>query len=687
MPASFPAGGPGLPLLSSAPRATRTCAALVIVVSILVLAGWVADVAVLRHGLIGAIDVRPSSAASLLLLAVALLLPRNASRAVALLVALVGAVTLGEYLFGIDLGIDDLGIVGARAEAGQHFAMRMSPQAALSALLAGLALLAFHGGTSALRKLGQLAAMLTTGVALQALVSALYEGKLFLALPPLTPIAPATAVLVLTWSVGYYTLTTAEGPASLFISRDRWGMALRRITVVALAAPFVFGLLCLRLVDRRWIDARFAIASTITATTLTLVFTIVTFTNRVREQDSRRSAAEAASRRSEELYGMIVETSLEGICITDADGHLTFVNRRFAEMLGQSRQSLIGRNLFDFVIEVHGTETYEDAPLGAQQELRMQGADQRVLDVLCSSTGFRKPDGSFDGLVAMLVDTTERTAARRAVEHAYALLRDRVQSLEGIHSAAHENLQRAHDSIDEYRARIEDLAARLTSSHLELEAFSYSVSHDLRAPLRTIDGFSRDLLRTQQLDDRGKLSVQRIQTGAQRMSALIDALLELSRVSHAAVHREPVDVTALATSVAHELRERAASPVVIDVLPGLFADADPRLLRIGFENLIGNAIKFSARREEPRVSIGATPAGTLFVRDNGIGFDPAQAERVFTPFHRLQNDYEGSGIGLAIVQRIIRRHGGSIHAESRPGEGTTFFFTLAAHPALNGEAA
>ncbi|HEX6159619.1 MAG TPA: PAS domain S-box protein, partial [Thermoanaerobaculia bacterium] len=595
----------------------------------LILIGWAAEVAVLRRGMIGSVEVRPAAAVALLLVSVALLLPRRASRVPALVAAAIGLITLIEYAFGVDFGVDHLGFADGRAEAGRALFMRMSPQSAAGALLSGLALLAFHRGSALLRRVGLLAAMLTSWIALQALFGVAYGGHLFLARPLVTPMSPVTALLFLIWSVGFFALTTAEGPAALFVRRDRWGHAVRRITVVTIAAPFLFGLLCLRLVDARVIDARFAITAAITATTLTLLFTIVTYTDRVREEDSRRGAAEEASRRTQELYRMIVETSLEGICIADADGRLTFVNSRLAEMLGEPRETLIGSNLFDYITDVQSTATYEDAPLGAQQELRMQSADGRVLDVLCSSTGFRRENGTFDGVVAMLVDTTERVAARRALERAHELLLQRVEALEGGH---HEDLQRAHDSIDQYRARIEELASRLTTSHLELETFSYSVSHDLRAPLRTIDGFSRELLRSHSLDDRGKLYVQRIQAGAQRMSALIDALLDLSRVSHAAVHREPVDVTALATSVASDLRERSNAPVTIEVLPGLRAEADPRLLRIGFENLIGNAIKFSARREEPRICVGSTGDGALFVRDNGIGFDPQHAERVFTPF-------------------------------------------------------
>jgi PAS domain S-box-containing protein len=369
------------------------------------------------------------------------------------------------------------------------------------------------------------------------------------------------------------------------------------------------------------------------------------------------------TRRTEALYRMIVETSLEGICIADADGTLMFVNRRLGEMLGIDPAALRGRSLFDYILEVHGTATYMDAPLAAQQEVQMESADGRRLDVLCSSTSLQ-PGGSFSGMVIMLTDITERVAARQALEQAYGVLRERVASLEGVD--------------DRHEERIEELATHLAAANTELEAFSYSVSHDLRAPLRGMAGFSRELLRAhcEQLDERGRHYVSRIQAGADRMLQLIDDLLRLSKVSRTAMVRTTVDVTAVAASVANELRETGAPPVPVDIAPGLTAQADERLLRIVFANLIGNAVKFSSRGTEPRVEVGVAADGAFFVRDNGVGFDAAQAQKVFLPFQRLQTEFDGSGIGLAIVQRIINRHAGSIRAQSSRGQGATFFFTL-----------
>jgi PAS domain S-box-containing protein len=379
------------------------------------------------------------------------------------------------------------------------------------------------------------------------------------------------------------------------------------------------------------------------------------------------------ARRTEALYRMIVETSLEGICIADANGTLMFANRRLGEMLGVDPAALRGRSLFDYILEVQGTATYMDAPLAAQQEVQMESADGRRLDVLCSSTSLQ-PGGSFSGMVIMLTDITERVAARQALEHAYGVLRERVVSMEGVEQEA----------TDRHEARIEELAAHLAAANTELEAFSYSVSHDLQAPLRGVAGFSRELLRAhcEQLDERGRHYVSRIQAGADRMLQLIADLLRLSKVSRSAMTRTPVDMTAVAASVAHELRETGGSHVTVDVAPGLTAQADERLLRIIFANLIGNAMKFSAGGAEPRVEIGVAPDGAFFVRDNGVGFDGALAQKIFLPFQRLQTDFEGSGIGLAIVQRIINRHAGSIWAQSSRGQGATFFFTLGS-PATN----
>ncbi len=228
------------------------------------------------------------------------------------------------------------------------------------------------------------------------------------------------------------------------------------------------------------------------------------------------------------------------------------------------------------------------------------------------------------------------------------------------------------------------LVAELERKNKDLEAFSYSVSHDLRAPLRGIDGFSQALLEDYAsiLDGRGQDYLRRVRAAAQRMGELIDDLLQLSRVGRAALHRQAVDLSALAREVAGELRRHdPGREVGIEVEDGLALDADRQLLRIVLENLLGNAWKFSAKVDQAAIEVGATssPGGEVyFVRDNGAGFDMGYAEKLFRPFQRLHSvaDFPGTGIGLATVYRIIDRHGGRVWAEGAVGAGATFFFSI-----------
>lgn len=227
---------------------------------------------------------------------------------------------------------------------------------------------------------------------------------------------------------------------------------------------------------------------------------------------------------------------------------------------------------------------------------------------------------------------------------------------------------------------------RLEAAVRELEAFSYSVSHDLRAPLRTISAFTQALAEDlrYQLDDKSRDHLRRVLAAAARMNDLIDALLELSRISRQPLGRHKVDISAVADAVVDELRRRDVTRKLgATIQPGLVAEADGRLVRILFDNLIGNAWKFTAKVPNPHVEIGAEQRGSetvFFVRDNGAGFDMAYVERLFTPFQRLHSDrdFAGTGIGLATAKRIIERHGGRIWAESKPGAGASFYFTLPA---------
>lgn len=245
--------------------------------------------------------------------------------------------------------------------------------------------------------------------------------------------------------------------------------------------------------------------------------------------------------------------------------------------------------------------------------------------------------------------------------------------------------QRIEAMNAELERRVKDRTAELEGANEELRSFSYTVSHDLRAPLRAITGFGETLAREYSgpLGETGRGYLERVLSSAQRMGHLIEDLINLSRVTRAELNREPLDLSELATTVAAELQRNEPQRVVqFRAAPGLCVSADPRLLRVMLENLLGNAWKFTSKRGEAHVDLGVLrrPNGhrTFFIRDDGAGFDMEYAGKLFTPFQRLHStsEFPGTGIGLATVHRIVTRHGGKIWAEGREGAGATFYFEI-----------
>jgi PAS domain S-box-containing protein len=368
---------------------------------------------------------------------------------------------------------------------------------------------------------------------------------------------------------------------------------------------------------------------------------------------TERKKIEQTLQASEERFRNLAETANDAIISADAKGRIIYVNRATEQAFRYSDKELIGQPLTLLMPErfrnshLEGFERFlktgEAHVIGRTLELEGQRKDGTMFPIEISLSSWRTAEGVF--FTGILSDITERKLAE-----------------------------------EEMRLR----NAQLDAANKELEAFSYSVSHDLRAPLRGIDGFSQALLEdcADKLEEAEKSHLHRIRAGTQRMGVLIDDLLNLSRVARAEMHRERVNVSALARSIAADLQktesERRAEFRIED---GIEAMGDPHLLRIVLENLLGNAWKFTSKRTSARIEVGRTNhngSRAYFVRDNGAGFDRAYAGKLFGAFQRLHGmtEFPGTGVGLATVQRIIHRHGGKIWAEGAVEKGASFFFTL-----------
>ena len=379
---------------------------------------------------------------------------------------------------------------------------------------------------------------------------------------------------------------------------------------------------------------------------------------------TQRKVAQEALRLSEEEFRAMFELAAVGkLQAEPASGRLLRVNRKLSEITGYSQTELIERKLLDLVPPKDHAATAAELEklLRGQQasyalEHRCVRKDGVVIWVQTTATMLYHSDGQPLRIIAVVQDITERRKAE-------------------------EEVRRLNTELDQ---RVRLRTAQLEATNKELEAFCYSVSHDLRAPLRNIVGFSQALLQdySTKLDEEGKEYLNRACAAGQRMTRLIEDLLYLSRVGRSEMNRTGVDLSAIVQSIAADLQKSEPNRVVEwRITPGLTAEGDERLLRIAFENLLGNAWKFTGKKPSAVIEFGTMSSDNqivFFVKDNGAGFDMTYADKLFGVFQRLHSaaEFPGTGIGLATVQRIINRHGGRIWAQSTLGEGATLFFTL-----------
>jgi len=374
--------------------------------------------------------------------------------------------------------------------------------------------------------------------------------------------------------------------------------------------------------------------------------------------------AEKALASISEKFSKIFHLSPDAIDLTHLEtGVLVELNQNYLRLFGFSREELIGHSTLPGDLGTWVSRENRDRHIASLKE---KGEDLEFEALL------RRKDGSiFIGLVSSSL--TEINGER----YNLSIIRDISERMriEAEIRSLNQNLEQ----------RVKERTTQLEAANKEMEAFSYSVSHDLRAPLRSIDGFSRVLAEDyqDQLDEDGKHYLSRIQLGAQRMGNLIDDLLKLSKTTRSELTVVECDFSRVCGRVAGDLADLDPERrVEVSIQPGLLVQADNHLMRVVLENLLGNAWKFTAKAGHPSIEVGETflPDGerALFIRDNGAGFDMAHAAKLFNAFQRLHatTDFEGTGIGLAIVQRIIHRHGGRIWAEAEPDKGATFYFTL-----------
>ena len=385
----------------------------------------------------------------------------------------------------------------------------------------------------------------------------------------------------------------------------------------------------------------------------------------LREQNIQIKRAQAALRESEEWLRAVFDNAPVGIEDVSPVGEFVRVNPRFCQITGYTADELRSLRIQDIT---HPDDS--DAELA-----RLQRLTSGEIDTDSVEKRYLRKDGQvvwaeasyavvrdLDGDPALIVGVVRDITAERVAE---AKVRTLNAGLE---------------------ARVVERTAELQQANNNLESFSYSVSHDLRAPLRTLSGYSEVLLEDygDRLDEAGRGYLGRIQAASERMATLIDDLLLLSRVSRVQVNLVPVDLSAEAAAIAAELQFRdPGRRVRVTIQAGVQVMADRGLIRTVVQNLIENAWKFTAKGDDATIEFASTAAEDgqvcCYVRDNGAGFDPAYAAKLFKPFERLHDaaDFPGTGIGLASVARIVERHGGRVWADGTVGGGATFYFTLA----------
>lgn len=616
--------------------------------------GWIFDIPTFRSVFPGFVIMRANTALGLIACGTALLLLRREAaselqkrtgQVLAGIAVLLGLLTLSETVFGWNIGIDEA-LFQDTFTAPELHPGRVSPVGATCFVLLGLALLLLGRIPGQFLSLGCTFLVLLTIIGYVSDVESLYRIEGY------SSIAPHTAFTFLILSLGILAVRPDRGIMNIITSDTPSGRTLRIVLPMGIVFPIILGWLVER-AGALW-HLNSTSTTSILITLLILLYAVLLYANA-----ATLSRAEVILRESEERYRTLFETMDQGFCVVemiyDANGkavdyRFTEINPAFEKHTGL--HNAIGVTIRQMVPnhDAHWFEIYGNVAETGESIQFENPADamQRYYDVFAFRVG-----GEGSRKVGILfTDITARKKSDKEIERLNNELHQRV--------------------ID------------LQLSNRELESFSYSVSHDLRAPLRGIDGYTRILIETYEelLDVEGKRICGIISSEAQRMGKLLDGLLMFSRFGRQEIQTSVIDMKALIVQIFNELTRfdtREHLDFRIGELPPTLGDA--LLVRQMWVNLLSNAIKFSSKREKPVIEIGATQSEnetTYFIRDNGAGFDMRYADKLFGVFQRLhsEREFEGTGAGLAITHRIVQRHSGRIWSESEVDKGTVFYVSL-----------
>jgi PAS domain S-box-containing protein len=654
-----------------AERLSQRCAAFAGAIALLALAGWLSGARLLAGQWGGAIPMAPSSAWAFLFLSAGVFsqarwpghrLTHYFAPVLGGIPALLGLLVLVKLISGIHLGVER-----ALAQTNESFGGiplgRMAPMTAAT-LLAESGALLLLSRASQWRWAGSMAAILALAasvVNVVVVVGYCYGAPLLYGGATI-PTALPTALAFLLLGVGQLKLALPTVPAW----RAWGGDSTRGVLLRAFLPPMLLLILL-----EGWLNViRPAVASLNRAlwhsmTALVACVLIVAITGWVaRRTGDGIERAKEALRESEARLRGITESAQDAILMMDPRGAVTYWNPAAESIFGYTSEEAMGKDLHQLLVP----ERYRDAHREAFPEFLRTGRGNAIGKTL--EVAARCKDGR-----EIAVDLSLSSIHRDDGWHSVGILRDVTER------------QQAAGKLREEVLRKEEVLAELAGANAELEAFAYSVSHDLRAPLRHIRGFTQMLEEeaVERRDTPAQTLIGRILHSEDRMRELIDGLLEFSRLGRCLVDRQHVDLAPLVNAVIEELSlDAQGRPVEWSVAPLPWIDADPRLLRVVMVNLLSNALKFTGGRDPARIAVfpvdGSHRVPVIAVQDNGAGFHADDAHRLFGVFQRLhsQEEFEGTGIGLATVKRIVDKHAGRIWAEGEPGVGATFFFSLGA---------